>query len=290
MSRSRGGTAITGNTLATGQASRPAPTCASPASCSSGHRDDHAAGLARSRRAERQYRPLRPRELPMLILGGAQHTPPPACAASVRIARKGSAPARISGVLDAWGRGGGDDRVNHHEREDREDQRHRPRWIALAISDTTPTAATCTGGRAIHRRCGSVWCDGARPSGLSAGFIVSRPSAATPPTAARSAGAETATPAQTGSPAAPRGAQGSRRSTPEGAEARRPPRRSSPHPGSAPRDQPGRASRSSAGRGEHAHHYAGSPGTAQGHLQTSSRTSLADALRAGKRVANRVTN
>ena len=41
------------------------------------------------------------------------HTPPPACAASVRIARKGSAPARISGVLDAWGRGGGDDRVDH---------------------------------------------------------------------------------------------------------------------------------------------------------------------------------
>jgi hypothetical protein len=197
------------------------------------------------------------------------HTPPPACGASVRIARKGSAPARISGVLDAWGRGGGDDRVNHHQREDREDQRHRPRWIALAIRDTTPRAATCTGGRAIHRRCGSVWCNGARPSGLSAGFIVSRPSAASPPTAARSAGAETATPAQTGSPAAPRGAQGNRRSTPEGAEARRPPRRSSPHPGSAPRDQPGRASRSSAGRGEHAHHYAGSPGTAQGHLQTS---------------------
>jgi hypothetical protein len=35
-------------------------------------RDDHAAGLARPRRAEQQYRPLRPRELPMLILAGAQ--------------------------------------------------------------------------------------------------------------------------------------------------------------------------------------------------------------------------
>lgn len=123
-----------------------------------------------------------------------------------------------------------------------------------------PKAVSCTAGRAIHRRRGSVWCDGPHSSGLSTRLMSAGHPAATPQAAARSVDEGTATSAQAGSPASRHGARGSRRSRPGGAEAQRPQRRSSPHRGSAARDHPGGGSRSSAGSGEHAQTMHARPG------------------------------
>ena len=114
-------------------------------------RDDHAAGLARPRRAEQQHRPLRLREPPLPILTSAE----PHTATGAR----GERAERTQGVRASRDRRcprlagssvGGDDRVNHANRQKREDQRDRD--AGRAVVDRARDQEHRAHGDELHRR------------------------------------------------------------------------------------------------------------------------------------------